>query len=256
MTTPGLLDLSGRAALVTGGSRGVGRATALLLARAGADVAIGYRSRREDAQETTEAIEKLGRRAVHQAGDLTRPEEVRTLFDRAEDALGGLDIVVVNHGVWPPDEIPLTAMTHEQWRRTVEVNLDGVFLAIREAGARVRDGGSVVVLSSTAGQRGEAYHADYAATKAGVIGLVKSLGVELAARDVTVNAVAPGWVATEMADPAFRRHGREALEAGIPRGRVASAEDVAGPVVFLASPLARHITGEVLNVNGGAVLAG
>lgn len=252
----GVLDLSGRTALVTGGSRGVGRATALLLARAGADVAIGYRSREEDAEATVEEIRRLGRRAIAHSGDLTRPEDARALFERAEEELGGLDIVVVNHGVWPPEDVPLTSMTYEQWRRTLEVNLDGVFLAGREAGNRVREGGAVVILSSTAGQRGEAHHADYAATKAGVIGLVKSLGVELAARDVTVNAVAPGWVSTEMAEPAFRRHGREALEAGIPRGRVASPEDVAGPVVFLASPLARHITGEVVNVNGGAVLAG
>lgn len=252
----GILDLSGRNALVTGGSRGVGRATALLLARAGAAVGIGYRSREEEAEETVEAIRALGRTAWSLGGDLGRPEDVRALFQRADEAFDGLDIVVVNHGVWPPDDVPLASMSREQWRRTVEVNLEGAFLALREAAQRVREGGAIVVLSSTAGQRGEAFHGDYAATKAGVVGLVKSLGVELAPRDVTVNVVAPGWVSTEMAEPAFRRKGRDALEADIPRGRVASPDDVAGPVVFLASSLARHITGEVLNVNGGAVLAG
>ena len=252
----GVLDLEGRRALVTGGSRGVGRAVALLLARAGADVAIGYRSREEEAEATVDAIRAMGRRACRQAGDLTRMEDVRALFARTEEELGGLDAVVVNHGVWPAEEVPITSMTEEQWHRTVEVNLNAVFLLAREAGKRIEPGGSLVLLSSTAGQRGEAYHTDYAATKAGVIGIVKSLGVELAPRHITVNAVAPGWVDTEMAEPAFRRHGREALETGIPRGQVASPEDVAGPVVFLTSPLARHITGEVLNVNGGAVLAG
>jgi 3-oxoacyl-[acyl-carrier protein] reductase len=147
-------------------------------------------------------------------------------------------------------------MTHEQWRRTMAVNLDSIFFTTRAAARVIADGGRIVLVSSTAGQRGEAGHGDYAASKGAIISLVKGVAVELAPRDITVNAVAPGWIDTEMAALPYQGAGRQGIEAGIPLGRVASDEDVAGPVVFLCSTMARHITGEVLNVNGGSVLCG
>ncbi|MBI4543887.1 MAG: SDR family oxidoreductase, partial [Gemmatimonadetes bacterium] len=143
-----------------------------------------------------------------------------------------------------------------QWRRTLAVNLDAIFYTTRAATRLLADGGRVVLVSSTAGQRGEAGHADYAATKGAIISLVKGVAVELAPRGITVNCVAPGWIDTEMAALPYAGGGRARIEAGIPLGRVASADDVAGPILFLCSDLARHITGEVLNVNGGAVLCG
>lgn len=251
-----LIDLTGRTAVVTGGSRGVGRATAILLARAGADVAISYRSRVADADETVREIEALGRRAFHRSGDLRLASEVEAFMDEADDRLGGIDLVVGNHGVWPPDDVALADMDDARWRRTMEVNLDSIFYLCRAAARRVRPGGRIVLVSSTAGQRGEAFHGDYAASKGAMISLVKGFCVELADRQITVNAVAPGWIDTEMAHPAFHDGERERIAGAIPIGRIATADDVAGPIVFLCSELGRHVTGEVLNVNGGAVLVG
>ncbi|HSM06870.1 MAG TPA: SDR family NAD(P)-dependent oxidoreductase [Longimicrobiales bacterium] len=256
MTSEALLDLSGRSALVTGGSRGVGRATALLLARAGADVGIAYRSRHDEAEAVVDEIRARGRRGWARAGDLADPDEVEALFEAFEADLGGVDLVVVNHGIWPPDPVAIADMTDAQWRRTREVNLDSVFYVCRAAARRIREHGRIVLVGSTAGQRGEAFHGDYAATKGAMISLVKGFSGELAPRDVTVNCVAPGWIDTEMAASAFDGGERARIEAGIPLGRVAAADDVAGPIVFLCSTLARHITGEILNVNGGAVLVG
>jgi 3-oxoacyl-[acyl-carrier protein] reductase len=163
---------------------------------------------------------------------------------------------VANAGVWPPDDVPLAEMSEEQWLRTVEVNLTGVFHTVRQAARRVTDGGRIVLVSSTAGQRGEPGHSDYAASKGALISLAKSLAVELGGRGVTVNCVAPGWIDTEMVAAPLAGARREAIERAIPLGRIASAEDVAGPILFLCSSLARHVTGEVLNVNGGSVLCG
>ena len=251
-----LLDLEGKTAVVTGGSRGVGRSTALLLGRAGASVGIGYRSREKDALDTVQALEGLGVRAWAEPGDLGTPEGAHALFQRADQEFSGLDIFVGNAGIWPPEEIPLEEMSDAHWRRTLQVNLDSLFYSTREAARRIRDGGRIVLVSSTAGQRGEAFHADYAASKGAVISMVKGLCVELAPRDITVNCVAPGWVDTEMAHPAFGGGRKEAIARSIPLGRIPPPEDIAGPIVFLCSSLARHITGEILNVNGGSVLVG
>jgi 3-oxoacyl-[acyl-carrier protein] reductase len=250
------LDLTGRRALVTGGSRGVGRATARMLAEAGADVAISFRSRDREADEVVAVLRGRGVRAFAEAGDLALPEAADRLFDRVLEEFGGLDIVVGNAGVWPPRDVPIARMSLEQWRATMAANLDSIFHTTRRAARHVADGGRIVLVGSTAGQRGEAGHADYAASKGAIISLVKGVAIELAPRGVTVNCVAPGWVDTEMAEIPYRDGGRERIAAGIPLGRVAAAEDVAGPIVFLCSGLARHITGEVLNVNGGTVLCG
>jgi 3-oxoacyl-[acyl-carrier protein] reductase len=250
-----LMGLRGRRALVTGGSRGVGRATALLLARAGADVGIGFRSRREEAERTVTELRRHGVRAWAAAADLARPEGAEALFARCADEFGGLDLFVANAGIWPPEAVTLAEMDAGQWTHTMEVNLASVFHTVRLAARRVSDGGRIVLVSSTAGQRGEAYHADYAASKGAMISLAKSVAVELGHRHVTVNCVAPGWIDTEMVEGALSVD-RAAIERAIPLGRVADAEDVAGPIVFLCSTRARHVTGEVLNVNGGSVLCG
>lgn len=256
MANRNLIDLTGTGAVVTGGSRGVGRAAAILLARAGCSVAIGYRSREADATEVVRELESLGVKACAVKGDLSQAEASVDLFDAAEAAFGGVDFFIGNHGVWPVEDVPLAEMDAQRWRHTLEVNLDGVFYSTREAARRIRDGGRIVLVSSTAGQRGEAYHADYAASKGALISMVKGLCVELGPRGITVNAVAPGWIETEMAAPAMMGGGRDRIAASIPIGRIATADDVAGPIVFLCTALARHITGEIMNVNGGAVLPG
>jgi len=171
-------------------------------------------------------------------------------------AVGGpLDCLVVNHGVWVAEDVPLAKMRDRQWRSTIAQNLDSYFYVVRAFAPRIRKGGSIVLVASTAAQRGEAYHGDYAASKGAIVSLTKGLAVELAP-DVRVNCVAPGWTDTEMAAIPYAGGGRKRIEATIPLRRVATAEDVAGPIVFLCSSLARHITGEILNVNGGSVLCG
>jgi 3-oxoacyl-[acyl-carrier protein] reductase len=250
------IDLTGKRALVTGGSRGVGAAVARMLAAAGARVGISYRSRHDDAAAVIRDLERAGVAAWSQAGDLSRPRESERLLNRALDEFGGLDIFVGNAGIWQPEHVPVSLMTDDQWRGTISANLDAIFYSTREAARVIADGGRIILISSTAGQRGEAGHADYAASKGAIISMVKGIAVELASQQVTVNCVAPGWVDTEMAARPYEGEGRKRIEAGIPLGRVASAEDVAGPVLFLCSDLARHVTGEILNVNGGSVLCG
>ena len=250
-----MLGLHGRRALVTGASRGVGRATALMLARAGADVGIGYHSRDAEARTVVEQARALGVRAFAQASDVSTPWGAEMLFERCLVELGGVDLFVANAGIWVPDEVSVGGMTDAQWDRTLAANLTSVFQTVRLAARFVGDGGRIVIVSSTAGQRGEAYHADYAASKGALISFTKSVAVELAERDVTVNCVAPGWIDTEMVEKPLGE-GRSRIEAAIPLRRIASADDVAGPIVFLCSALARHVTGEIVNVNGGSVLCG
>jgi 3-oxoacyl-[acyl-carrier protein] reductase len=251
-----MISLRGKRALVTGGSRGIGAATALLLAECGADVGIGYRSREADAAEVVRQAAARGVRAFAHASDIATREGAESLFERASREFGGLDLFVANAGVWPVDDLPLTEMPESRWEFTMTQNVASMYHTGRAAARLVSDGGRLVFVSSTAGQRGEAFHSDYAASKGATISFVKSLAVELAPRNVTVNSVAPGWVDTEMCIEPFANGGRERIEASIPLRRVASARDVAGPIVFLCSDLARHVTGEILNVMGGCVLCG
>ena len=251
-----MIDLRGRRALVTGGSRGIGAATAQLLARAGADVMIGYRSRTADAASVVEALRTHGVRAASHAADISTRAGADSLVNATMRELGGVDLFVANAGVWPVEETGVAEMDDARWSNTLRENVDSVFFTTRAVSRVITDGGRIVLVSSTAGQRGEAYHADYGASKGAVISFTKSLAVELAPRNVTVNSVAPGWVDTEMVTDAMAAEGRDRIAAGIPLGRMASAADIAGPIVFLCSPLARHITGEILNVNGGSVLCG
>ncbi len=250
-----MISLAGRTALVTGGSRGIGRATALLLARAGADVGLTYHARAAEADAVAAEIRSLGRRAFTVGGDLADPGVVDRMTEVVGSTFGRLDCFVANAGIWPPDEVPLGRLPADRWRATVAANLDAVFLSTKAALGLMGPGGRVVIVSSTAGQRGEAFHSDYAATKGAVIALTKSLAIEYAP-DILVNCVAPGWVDTEMCTPAFADGGRARVEATIPLRRVPPPEDIAGPILFLCSDLARHMTGEVVNVNGGSVLCG
>jgi 3-oxoacyl-[acyl-carrier protein] reductase len=250
-----MISLAGQRVLITGGSRGIGRAAALMFARAGADVGITYHTRVSDAEAVAKDIRSMGRRAFFAGGDLADPRVVDKLFRECKAALGGIDCFVANAGVWPAEEVPLGTMTDARWRSTISQNLDAVFLTTRAALALMGKGGRVVLVSSTAGQRGEAFHADYAATKGALIAMTKSLAIEYAP-DITVNCVAPGWVDTEMSATPYAGGGRERIAATIPLQRIPPAEDIAGPILFLVSSLARHVTGEVLNVNGGSVLCG
>lgn len=250
-----MISLAGQRVLITGGSRGIGRAAALLFARAGADVGVTYHTRVADAEAVSKEIRAMGRRAFFSGGDLADPRVVDKVFRECKAAFGGLDAFVANAGIWPVAEAALGTMTEERWRSTLRQNLDAVFLTTRAALGMMDKGGKVVLVSSTAGQRGEAFHADYAATKGALISMTKSLAIEYAP-DITVNCVAPGWVDTEMSAEPYAAGGRERIAATIPLRRIPPPEDIAGPILFLCSPLARHITGEILNVNGGSVLCG
>jgi 3-oxoacyl-[acyl-carrier protein] reductase len=253
------LSLEGKVVLVSGGSRGIGAETVRLFAESGARVAFSYRQARERAEAL---VAECGGRenciAIEQ--ELSSPADGRALVSDAVTAFGRLDILVANHGVWPPEDAPIAAMSEAQWRNTMGINLDSVFGLVQSAVAQMEQqggGGHIVLISSTAGQRGEANHADYAVTKGALISLTKSLSSELAVKGIRVNCVAPGWVATEMSagtlgDPELGPK----IAAGIPVGRVGTPREIAGPVVFLCTPLAGFISGEVLNVNGGAVLVG
>lgn len=251
-----MIDLSGKKALVTGGARGIGAACARLLARAGADVGIAYRSRDDEANALVAELTASGVKAFAFRGDLATRAANDAFVAQAVAEFGRVDIFVGNAGVWPDVAVPVTELDDDRWHHTVATNLDGMFFGARAAVRHMPDGGRLVFISSTAGQRGEAGHADYAASKGAMISFVKSLAVELGDRDITVNSVAPGWVDTEAVARPFAAEGRGRIEANIPLGRVASPSDIAGPVLFLVSPLARHVTGEILNVNGGSVLCG
>jgi 3-oxoacyl-[acyl-carrier protein] reductase len=261
---PGVsLALQDKVALITGGSRGIGAETVRLFCEAGARVVFSYRQARDRSDAlVTECGGPLRCLAIEQ--ELSTPAEGRALVAAAVAGFGRLDALVVNHGIWPPHDAPIAEMPEEQWRRTMGVNLDSVFGLVQAAVAQMTRQpvagdakGHIVLISSTAGQRGEALHADYAVTKGAVISLTKSLSSELAPIGIRVNCVAPGWVATEMSAPSVNDPVIGAqIRAGIPVGRVASPREIAGPVLFLCTPLAVFISGEVLNVNGGAVLVG
>ena len=249
-------SLAGKKALITGGSRGIGGATALLLAEHGTHVAIGYRSRKDAAEALVARARGAGVEAHAFPADISTRSGAEQLVEVASRRLGGLDFFIGNSGIWIPTDVAMRDMPEEQWQRTMRENVDSMFFSTRAAVRVLAHHGRVVLVASTAGQRGEAYHADYAASKGAMISFVKSLCIELAARDITVNSVAPGWVDTEMCAVPYANGGKERIGRSIPLGRVADPRDIAGPIVFLCSDLARHITGEIVNVNGGSVLAG
>jgi len=276
-STPGLtLSLTGKVALVTGGSRGIGAATVRLLRQAGAHVIFSYRSA---AEQAAALVADCGGeeycRAIQQ--DLATIEDGQTLIAAAIGAFGRLDILIVNHGVWPPHDQPIATMPASQWSTTLGINLSSVFGLVQSAAAQMLSQpqnpdaprlasetwvgtpvrGHIVLVASTAAQRGEAFHADYAASKGALLSLTKSLSSELAPQGILCNCVAPGWVVTDMSagtlsDPIASK---KALSF-IPLGRAADPEEIAAPIVFLCTPWAGFISGEIFNVNGGAVLVG
>jgi len=251
-----VIDLTDYRVLVTGGSRGIGAACCRLFAQAGAAVMVQYLASGARAKQVLEEIEGLSsqpHRKVH--CDVTDCGQIKELFDFVRSEWGGLDGLVNNAGVWIHD--PLVDLDKTKLDATLAVNVVGPFLCARQAVPLLREShdGSIINISSTAGQRGEAFYSPYAASKGAMISATKSWSTELAP-EIRVNAVAPGWVDTDMTAEALSGEGRKKALATIPLQRIATAEDIAGAVLFLASPLARYITGEILNVNGGSVLIG
>jgi 3-oxoacyl-[acyl-carrier protein] reductase len=256
------LSLSGKVALITGGSRGIGAAAVRMFVAAGARVLFNYEKSKLQADQLAEELGEDQCAAV--ACNLSGMETAGKLVASTVDRFGRIDILVANHGVWPAEDAPIDQMRQSQWRNTVSVNLDSVFALIKHSVAQMKKqeksgaaAGHIVLVSSTAGQRGEAFHCDYAATKGALISMVKGLSTELAREGIYVNCVAPGWVDTDMSATALNEpKSRAAILATIPLGRVATPEEIASPILFLCTPQAGFITGEVFNVNGGAVLAG
>ncbi len=257
------LSLEGKVALITGGSRGIGAATVRAFVAAGANVLFNYQSAKGPADALVTECGAEHCAAV--ACDLTGLETAKDLVGEAIKRFGRLDILVANHGIWPPKDASVDTDERCPWRGTVAVNLDSVFSLIRHSVAQMKKqqalqsgkGGHIVLVSSTAGQRGEAFHVDYAATKGALISMVKGLSTELAPDGIYVNCVAPGWVATDMSVPALNDpKTRDSIFSTIPMGRVGTPEEIAAPILFLCTEQAGFITGEVFNVNGGAVLAG
>jgi len=252
------LKLENRVALITGGSRGIGAATVRMFLAAGARVVFSYQRARDSAEKLAN---EFGRdRCAAVQTDLNSAEAAAGLVDRAIKHFGRLDILVANHGVWPNRDVPVDEMPEEQWHSTVGINLDSVFGLVKHAVTQMKKqntSGKIVIVSSTAGQRGEAFHCDYAATKGAVISMVKGLSTELARHKIYVNCVAPGWVHTDMSapvmsDPAYAKR----VFSTIPLGRFGMPEEIAAPILFLCTEHAGFITGEIFNVNGGAVLVG
>jgi 3-oxoacyl-[acyl-carrier protein] reductase len=259
---PVALSLSGKVALISGGSRGIGAATVRMFSAAGAQVVFSYQRARSQAEAL---VKECGDSVCHAApADLATPAAARLLVAETVRHFGRLDILVANHGVWPVEDVPVERMSDEQWRSTVSINLDAVFGLVKHAVAQIKSqprtpgpAGHIVLVSSTSGQRGEAFHLDYSATKGALISMVKGLSTELASAGIYVNCVAPGWVATDMSAAALAdpKTGA-AIRRTIPLGRVGKPEEIAAPILFLCTQHAGFISGEIFNINGGAVLTG
>jgi 3-oxoacyl-[acyl-carrier protein] reductase len=252
-----MISLSGRRSLISGGSRGIGRAAALMFAEAGSDVAISYQNREDAAREVKAAVEAMGRRCLIYKVSISKEAEVRSMVADVVRAWGGIDVLVNNAGIWT--YLETGSGDTKAWKETMKVNLDSLYFftdaVVPQMKAQKR--GGIINVGSTAGIRGEAFHSHYAATKGAVNALTKSWAAEFAPWGIRVNCVAPGWVETDMcaevfADAAFK----ESVRQSIPLKRIPAPEDIAGPILFLASDLARHITGAILNVDGGSVLSG
>jgi len=250
-----MISLKGRKTLITGGSRGIGAETAILFAKAGSDIAITYASRKYAAEEVQDKVRSLERECLAYQADFSKEEDLLKTVKLILETWGHIDILVNNVGIWTYGEIG--SMDGKIWEETIRVNLDSIFYVCNAVvpSMKARKRGWIINVSSTAGIRGEAYHSHYAASKGAVITLTKSLAAELGPFGIRVNCVAPGWVDTDMCADVFSDNKfRKKVENSIPLQRIPPPEDIAGPILFLASDLSRHITGEVLNVNGGAVL--
>jgi 3-oxoacyl-[acyl-carrier protein] reductase len=251
-----MISLKDKAVVITGGSRGIGRAAAILMAKAGANIIFDYARNDAAAREVTEHIKNLGRRGIAIRGNHGEDAHCKELMECAIKEFGKLDVLVNNAGIWT--YAPIEEMPEDVWRETIDVNLSGLVYCTRYAVRQMKKqkSGRIINISSTAGQRGEALHSHYAATKGAIISLTKSWAAELAP-EILVNCVAPGWVDTDMsAGPLNDPEESKQIASVIPLRRPATADEIAGPILFLASDLATFINGEILNVNGGSVLAG
>ena len=253
-----MINLTGKVALITGGSRGIGAATAIKFAEAGVrGLVINYHRDKAAAEQVAALCKRFGADAIAVRANVAGVAAVEKMIDKTVAHFGSVDILVANAGIWK--EAAIDKMTETEWDETIDVNLKSIY-ACCHAAARVmipKRRGTMILVSSTAGQRGEPFHSHYAATKGAIISMTKSLAAELGPKGVTVNCVAPGWVATDMTEDALNDpKQRRKIRTLIPLGRVATPDEIAGPILFLASELASHVTGEVLNVNGGSVLCG
>src|SRR5215469_4372932 len=254
-----MISLAGKAALITGGSRGIGAAAVKLFAQAGADVVFSYNSAKEAAKQVEQEAKKHGTRVEAFKADAGKHDDNRKLLEHTLQRLGRLDILVPNAGIWNVEDLPIEKMSEKQWDDMMRVNLKSVYSIVHFAVPQMikQKGGKIIPITSTAAQRGESFHTHYGASKGGIVSLVKGLSTELARHNILVNSVAPGWVATDMSNPVIKtKAGRKAITSSIPLGRPATSEEIAGPILFLASDLANFLTGEIINVNGGAVLCG
>jgi len=252
-----MINLTGKVVLISGGSRGIGAAVAKKMASAGATVALTYGTRRQDALRTAHEIAGTGCECLVVRANVARSDDVRRAVKTVLEHFGRIDILVNNAGIWKRGV--MGKMTEKQWDDTLDVNLKGTFLLCNAVVPVMKKqrGGKIINIASTAGQRGEPFYSHYAASKGGMIAFTKAIAAELAPSNIIVNCISPGWVDTDMTSHIFvdRRKISEINEL-IPRGRVATPEEIAGPVVFLASDLANHMVGSIVNVNGGSVLFG
>lgn len=251
------LNLKGRVAIVTGASRGIGRATVEIFAELGAAIVVNYRKDAEGAEASVSAARQAGVEAVAFGADVADIDEAQRLIDFTKERFGRIDVLVCNAGIW--EGAPVDTMAEEMWDRTIQINLKGTWTVCRAAIPVMKQqrSGKIVIVSSTAAQRGEANYSNYAASKGGQVSFTKSLAEELGGWGINVNAVAPGWVDTEMTREALGDSAqRDAIAREIPVGRIATPEEIAAPIAFLCSDWARHISGEVLNINGASVLCG
>jgi 3-oxoacyl-[acyl-carrier protein] reductase len=251
-----MFDFSGKTVLITGASRGIGAAAAILFGRFGAKVVINFASNSKRANDVLKRITQNGGEARAYQADVAQNEQCRSMIDWTIKEFGGLDIVINNAGIWK--EAAIENMTPAILDETIKANVNGCFYCTSAAVPHMKKqkSGKIIFVSSTAGQRGEAFHSHYAASKGALISLTKSLAPELAPFGIMVNCVAPGWVDTDMSHEALISKDASKYLSLIPLGRAATAEEIAWPILFLASPYASFITGEILNVNGGAVLVG
>jgi len=253
LTLPSMIDLTGKSAVVTGGSRGIGKQIALRLAQQGADVCFSYRGNAAAAKQTVAEIVALGRKAMSVQADVTQPESAEALVKAALEAYGKVDILVNNAGITRDDLI--MRMSPEAWREVLETNLFGAFYTLKAVTRPMlrAKGGRIINITSVSGQAGQMGQANYSSAKAGLIGLTKAAARELGSRGITVNAVAPGFVLTELTE-GLSDDLKQQITDRTPLARFGTTEEVAYAVAFLASDEAAYITGQVLAVDGGLVM--
>ncbi len=254
-----MISLAGKAVVITGGSRGIGAAAVRMFAQAGADVVFSYHRNKAAAQQVEQEARKQGTRIESLKADLGSMKDAKRLIEFARERLGHIDVLVGNAGIWNAEDRGIGEMSEREWDEMVRVNLKSIYAVTHYAVPHMiqQRSGRIIHISSTAGQRGESFHTHYGATKGGIISFVKGLSTELARHNILVNCVAPGWVDTDMSAAVLRsKAGAKYAASVIPLGRAATPEEIAGPILFLASELASFITGEIFNVNGGAVLCG